>query len=310
VREFGLVRLEGTDEVRFRHAQHYSKIARQSADQYRDTKHTTNLNGLLLIERERTQIKAGWNWVYSRAARPDVDTLLLDYGSATVFRSEMFGTHLYYDQKERILWLETALEAARRLGRKEQQQEFLGSLGLAHVDLDTQQAKYFLEQAVELGDSSQMWAYLNNLANIYSQLGEAGTAITILQRALSIAQKRGDNRAECLLLQNLGSVYSGRDEVQQAFTFLERALVIARKFNYWDREGVIMGLLAEVYEQQGDLVQAAELMQTCVVYLHRMADPRQYWYNARLEEVRRRLAALQRAIPPTHNSLPGGAPQV
>jgi hypothetical protein len=147
-RVFALARLPDERPSRLRHARYYQGVAYHAEfGLYMEGK---PLEALALFDRERRQIDAGWGWAMAEAGigdgvsgidapdaapipdtrtpDPDVDRLLLDFASATVY----VGDVRYDVRREQIPQLEAQAAAARWLGQRRDEGAALGNLGLAY----------------------------------------------------------------------------------------------------------------------------------------------------------------------------------
>src|SRR6185436_6216877 len=126
-----------------------------------------------LVDLEWANIRAGQAWAADHTAGDQ-------NGANLAWRYPHAAIHcldLRLRPTELIGWLETALQAARQLGRRAWEGTALGNLGLAYADLgETRRAIEFHEQdlaiAREIGDRRGEGRTLGNLGVAYADLGE------------------------------------------------------------------------------------------------------------------------------------------
>ena len=140
---------------------------------------------------------------------------------------------LHLPPRERTLILQTALDAARRLGDKQTEGVHLGNLGLAYADLgDARKAIEFYEQQLiivrEIGDRRGEGNALGNLGSAYYSLGDARKAIEFYEQRMIIAREIGDRRGEGNALANLGLAYKNLGEKEKARKVWQESLIIYR----------------------------------------------------------------------------------
>lgn len=161
----------GSINAAYLHARYYLEVLRELDNEYlRDADHMQS--ALVRLDREWAQIAHGQAWAVSWLERdreaanlcnryPGVGAYLLD---------------LRLNARERISWLESALVAARQLGKREAEGRHLGGLAGCYADLgNPQRAIELYEQrlslAREIGDRRGEMAALGNLGNSYCDLG-------------------------------------------------------------------------------------------------------------------------------------------
>src|SRR5208282_472567 len=107
--------------------------------------------------------QTGQSWAVARAGQDDgSDRLASGYPDACVYCLD-----LRQHPRERLVWLEAALAAARRLRDRAAEAVHLGNLGLTNADLgETRRAIEFYEQrlaiAREIGDRRGEGSVLGN----------------------------------------------------------------------------------------------------------------------------------------------------
>src|SRR6185369_4886012 len=195
------------------------------------------VRGLSLFDLEWGNIQAGYAWVAAQAVELDEDVARLGMWYPGV---GAFILHLRQHARERILWLEMALAAAKQLRDRVREGNALGNLGLAYAALgETKYAIQFYDQALlihsKLGDRLREGIALGNLGNAYADLGETKRAIQFYEQQLSIAREIGDRRCEGMALGNLGIAYGDLGETNRAIQLFQQQLTIDGEIG--DRRG-------------------------------------------------------------------------
>ena len=186
---------------------------------------------------------------------------------------------LYLPPRQRIPILQTALEAARRLGEKQAEGVYLGNLGLAYAALgDARKAIEFYEQALkvmqEIGDKRAEGSILGNLGSAYAALGDARKAIEFYEQYLSIAREIGDRRGEGNALQGFGISYAALGDARKAIEFYEKQLVIVREIGDRRGEGADLGNLGIAYKNLGEARKAIEYHEQALKVMQEIGDRR------------------------------------
>lgn len=221
--------------------------------------------GLLLFNRELSNIQAGQGWAASRADSDDeAAQLCIGYPDAGAY-----VLSLRQHSRERIRWLETALSAARRLKQQNAEGNALGNLGNAYFNLgETREAIKYYEQALvishQIGHRREQSNWLGSLGNAYADLGE-GEAIEYYKQALAIVREIGYRRGEGMHLGNLGSAYLNLGETRKAIEYYEQALPIAHEIKDRRGEGWDLGNLGTAYFKLGEIPKAIKYYEQALV---------------------------------------------
>jgi len=83
-----------------------------------------------------------------------------------------------------------------------------------------------VKAAQELDDRRDEGAFLGNLGNAYSDLGQVERAIESYEQALAIAREIGDRRGEAIRSHNTGDLYKDQGNIPLARQYLEQSLAI------------------------------------------------------------------------------------
>jgi tetratricopeptide (TPR) repeat protein len=234
------------------------------------------LRGLALFDLEWGNIQTGHAWLtrQAEAADAEMDWLGMAYSEAGVY-----VLNLRQHSRERILWLEIALAASRRLQDRQGEGAALGNLGLAYADLgETRRAIQFFEQALlidrEIGDRPGEGAALGNLGLAYKNLGETRRAIQFNEQALPILREIGNRHGEGAALGNLGLAYKNLGETHRAIEFYEQSLVIAREIGDRRGEGAALSNLGNAYYLLGETRRAIQFHEQQLAIVREIGDRR------------------------------------
>jgi len=276
VRTFADSRLaaDECDQAHGRHAQHYVNVA-ADADQLLLQGGEGVLRGLGLFDQEWSNIQAGQAWAAARAAKDDEAARLASrYPDAGVYCLD-----LRQHPRERMVWHEAALDAARRLKDRAAEAVHLGNLGLAYADLgEPRRAIEYHERrlaiAREIGDRRGEGIALGNLGLAYADLGETRRAIKFYEQRLAIAREIGDWRGGGNVIGNLGIAYRQLGEPRRAIEFYEQHLAIAHEIGGRQGEGTALGNLGAAYQQLGQPRRAIEFYEQHLVIAREIGDRR------------------------------------
>jgi CHAT domain-containing protein len=100
---------------------------------------------------------------------------------------------------------------------------------------------------------------LNNIASVYSQLGDQQTAFDYLHQALPIWRELGDRRGEAQTLNNIAHVHSVLGDYESAIDFEKQALALARAGHDRLAEGNILNNSGAALRRLGKSQAALEL---------------------------------------------------
>ena len=216
---------ERADGLRL-HATHYQTVLKAADDLYLKGGDAIR-DGLMVFDLERRNIEAGQAWAEAKVGEDDqAAQLCIAYAYVGAY-----VLNLHQHPRERIRWLEVAVDASRRLGQPGREGDALGNLGLAYADLgETRRAIEFYEQQLiivrEIGDRHGEGNALGNLGVAYTDLGETRRAIEFYEQRLVIAREIGDRRGEGTALWNMNLSLDKLGERAQAITCAEQALTI------------------------------------------------------------------------------------
>ena len=230
---------------------------------------------LALFDQEWPHIRAGQAWAIEHAETDGEATRLCSaYPDAAAHCLD-----LRQHPRERIAWLEAAIEAARRLRNRKAEANHLDNLGVAYNCLGRYQEaikhhQQALEIAQELDDRQREGVVLGNLGNVYARLGEVSRAIRYHQQALEIARKTGDRWSEGVALGSLGNAYARLGEARRSIKYYKQALEIAREIGDRRSEGVALGNIGLVYGRLGEVERAMQYHQQALEIAREIGDRR------------------------------------
>ncbi|MEP7135754.1 MAG: tetratricopeptide repeat protein [Chloroflexota bacterium] len=194
--------------------------------------------------------------------------------------------NLHLLPRQKILILQNALEAARRLADKVAEADHLGNLGLAYVVLgDVEKAINFYEQILaihrELRDRQGEGSDLSNMGNVYAGLGEISKAIEYYQNALEIFHEIGERKDEAHTLGNLGNAYMLIGDMRKSIDFCEQSLLIHREIGDRVSEGHDLTNLGLTYAILRNLSKAIECYEKSLAIALEFGDRRGESFAAR-----------------------------
>jgi len=259
---------------RERHAMYYQTVCKAANALYEQGGEWL-LRGLGLFDLEWDNVEAGHRWAEENAGGNRRALELCDDYPAECFHILPMRQH----PRQRIAWLETALTAARRLGRRQVEGCHLGNLGNACAALgETRRAVEYYEQALEIdreiGDRRGEGAALGNLGLAYADLGETRRAIEYHEQALAISHEIGDRRGEGNALGDLGIAYKDLGEARRAIEYYEQALEIDREIEDRRGEGAALGNLGSAYFTLGETRRATEYCEQALAIAREIGDRR------------------------------------
>jgi tetratricopeptide (TPR) repeat protein len=238
--------------VELRHAGYYCRVLAQADSLYLEGSEKV-LQGLALFDREWENVREGQAWAAAHAGDDEAAARLsVEYPDAGAY-----CLALRLHPREWIVWLESSLAAARKLGDRPGEGVTLGNLGTAYINLgEPRRAIEFHEQALaidrEIGDRRGEGQALGNLGNAYASIGETRRAIEFYEQSLAIDREIGDRRGEGQNLGNLGLAYADLDEPRRAIEFYNQQLAITREIGDRREEGAVLRNLGNAYDILGD----------------------------------------------------------
>lgn len=260
VRQFIAPRLKGEERrlAQWRHAAYYLNIL-DSIEQRFNRGGFELRHSLDLFDLEWPNIQAGQAWSADNLMTDD-DAVQLCSAYALTGTSVLEARRHALERKE---WLESALEAARRLQDHRVEVAHLSNLGLVHEDLgDAHLAINYYHQALEIAtvsdDPVNRAKTLGNLGNALSAIGNYREAIKSYEEALAVHRLLGERRGEGIVVGNLGVAYRSLGDLQRAIDCFQQALAIDQEIGDGLGEGNALGNLGNVYAALGETRRAIE----------------------------------------------------
>jgi len=212
---------------------------------------------LFLIEENRAIER--WNLVEALA-------------NAVFSRFEMLG---FWSDRRHLCTL--GLDAARALGCRENEAEWLDNLGYAFSDvgeIDQAIAAHTQARAIyqELNLRKQESRPLYYLGKAYLYQGQAAKALEFYKDALSIAQEIQDEGLIGGISGGLGSCYRLLGDEETSIRYHQQALALHQKFNDRRAMGNDLGNLGNVYMETGNKEKAAELFKQSLTVAEDVGD--------------------------------------
>ncbi len=276
--------LEGDEltDAQQKHAGHYSKVLSQSEALYLKGGQDL-LAGLDLFDREWTNIKAGQAWAKSivqgagELKKRELKSVLELANSYAADGGNVLDLRLHL--REKIVWMETGLMAAKIMKDRGSESCHLNNLGLAYSNMgETLKAIGYLERALNIfrriGNRRSEGSALGNIGLAYSNLGKTRRAIEYYEQALAISKEIGNMRSEGIVLTNLGLAYSDFGETRKAIEYYEQALAISKEIGDRRGEGAVLGNLGLAYAKLGETRKAIEYHEHALDILIEIGDRR------------------------------------
>lgn len=129
-----------------------------------------------------------------------------------------------------------------------------------------------LTLARRLQDKRAECVLLQNLGNAYLDMGDAQSAIKYYKQALRVARETVNRYSEGALLGNLGTAYSLLNKYQRSAEYLEQALLIAREVGDRTGEGIWLGSLGNIYKGAAERQQAMQHYEQALSIARELGD--------------------------------------
>ncbi len=273
-RVFAAARLADAEPVRLRHARYYAQVAaRVGALSGAGGEHA--LDGLVLFDRDRSQIDAAWEWALSRAGNDAraIDELLMDYAVTTINIGEL----RYDNRSQRIPRLEAGVTAARKLGHRDVEGKLLNQLGWAYANVGNLQGALDchtqgLALMEQIDNQHGKGEVLESLGWTFSTLGDVDRAIAYYRQSLAIRSEIQDRLGQAYTLANLGWAYQSVGDVRRAIRYHEQSLAIMREVGNRQGEGFAAGNLGSAHCTLGNVRQAIHLFEQSLAIAQAMVN--------------------------------------
>jgi tetratricopeptide (TPR) repeat protein len=257
---------------RMRHATHYMRVLGECDEFYLKGGEAIK-TGLALFDAELRNIEAGQKWACEQSDGAETAALLCN----AYLNAGAYVLNLRQHPRENILWLESALAAARQLKDRAAEGGHLGNLGIVYDTLgETRRAIECHEQALvinrEIGNRRGEGQDLGSLGIAYAALGETRRAVEFYEQCLVVAREIGDRRSEGNTLGNLGVAYKNLGEMRRAVEFYEQALIVLREIGDRRGEGNALGNLGIAYKNLGETRRAIEFYEQQLAITREIGD--------------------------------------
>src|SRR5437588_2352966 len=245
-------------EACLRHSIHYVHVLDDAHELFLTGGENQQLS-LTIFDSEWHNIQSGYRWAASQASKSLHAKILCciypDSGSNLL--------SLRQHPRERIKWLNPALDAAKGLRIRIAEIVHLNNLGNAFLSLNEvhnsiECYQQCLAKARESGDYEQESSALGNLGVANLSLGLTERAINYFQQRLTITCKLSDRVGESQTLNNLGTAYDTLGQTYQAINCFEQALSITREIGGRRDEGYVLGSLAVAHRHLGMFQRAVD----------------------------------------------------
>ncbi len=152
-------------------------------------------------------------------------------------------------------------------------------VGSAIVDLtlaDFQSAQRQLQRAIELaekrGDTATLIPALNTLGNVYRQQGRPERALQVFGRARAAV---GDDAAwnMAFIFNNIGQSYEAMGQLDLAADYVQKALAVAERVKFRPRVANANTFLGEIRLAQGSDVEAAAFFEAALALSRELQNP-------------------------------------
>lgn len=263
--------VEGIEAAK-RHAKHYIGILKRSDELYRRGGQAAR-TALPAFDSEWENIHAGQAWAAKYTGKDEEAlTLCVEYPNAGASLLE-----LRQSPRERIRWLEAALEAAKKFNDPNIEIAQLNNLGMAYVDSgNIQHALELFERALAIvrKTGEALDAVLGNLGMAYNALGEYKRAIHYYEKALSIQRRNGDLAGVKTTFNNIGAAYSNMGNSGKAVEMFEHARVLSKRLGDFQGEAQALTNLGLAYTYLDESNKAIESYQQALEICREIGDRR------------------------------------
>jgi len=273
-RDFTSLQLDESTRMKAqgRHAAHYKDVLAAANEKYKSGGAGV-LESLAVFDLEWSNIQVGQAWAATHSDREQSAAQLCMVYPYTA----LYVLFLRQPARERIKWLEAALNAARKLRSRTYEAAAFGNIGIAYENLgENRRAIEFYERQLlivrEIGERRSEGGLLGNLGIAHASLGEYHRAVGFHEQALEISREFGDRLSESQDLGNLGNAYYSLGENRRAIEFHEQALVISRDIGDRLSESQDLGNLGNAYRALGDYHTAIEFHKKSLLVAHEIGD--------------------------------------
>jgi len=257
-------------EIRVKHASHFLDVLDKTSDLYQEGDESIFL-ALRLFDLEWVHIQSAYAWLAEHVkVSEEITALLMKYPAAS---SSCLSLRLIPQQ--RAEWLESALQASKKLEDKKYEGIYLNSLGVALLSQgDYETALSYLKQSLaiqqQIGDKAGEGTTLNNISQIYDAQGDYETALSYLKQSLEIRQQIGDKAGEGTTLNNISALYHAQGDYETALSYLKQSLAIQQQIG--DKAGLCATLfnMGHIHAQNNQIQEAVQAWVTVYILAKQM----------------------------------------
>ena len=162
-------------------------------------------------------------------------------------------------------WLQRLLDATPDEATEERTVAYEASGVLAWHQGDLAAAEALLNRALALaqerGDRAGQGRSLNNLGNVRNMMGDLDGAAAFFAESLELARTAGNLRQEATILNNLALIAMDRGDLAAAEVQLERSLALKRELGARAETAIVFGNLALIAWLRRDIERAIPLLE-------------------------------------------------
>jgi len=189
------------------------------------------------------------------------------------------GQRTAESRRSAITKYEAALPLWREAAHSRGQAATLNEIAILYSNLgEARKATEYYQQAVPLwhatGDSVSEATTLTNMGTAYWRLGESQKALESHGRALSLAKTAGDRQIEALVLSNTGTVYWSLGQPQESLKYYREALPIFQARGNRRLQATTLNNIAAAYQQLGELQKAMDALREVIALREALGDQR------------------------------------
>jgi CHAT domain-containing protein len=153
----------------------------------------------------------------------------------------------------------------------------LNNIGDVYQNLgDYAKSIAFYQQALDIfraiGDKAGQRTSLNNIAVAYGKQNQYAKAVEFFNQALAITKEIGDKAGETAILNNLAAAYRNQSQYPQAIASYQQALALAKEISDRAGQGITLTGLGAVYFKQNQYAKALEFYQPALAIAQEVSD--------------------------------------
>lgn len=174
-------------------------------------------------------------------------------------------------------WLHRLLDATRDEPTEERMVGFEAAGVLAWNQGDLASAQQLLQRALTIadarGDAAARGRCLNNLGNVLNLKGDLDGAADLFSQSLALARAAGEEHQVGIILNNLALIQMDRGELDDARGMLEESLRIKNRLGIRAEIAIVLGNLALIAWLNRDLPRAAALLEEGLAIEREIGNP-------------------------------------